>query len=130
MKIMAKAKLISDSIAGGDGALANRIQEQAVAAILEGRNGGHAWETYMRNFCSNNAQLRRLKGQDDFINHKYGKLILAYFPGDGNCGGGTTTRVGRNMIDLMKSLLDDVDSTTEPEFADQFKEKLLEFRAF
>lgn len=122
MKIMKKAKYISDAIAGGDGKLAERIQSQAVAAILGGRTSS-AWEAYMKNFCSNASQLTRLKGDDDILSLKYGPLVLAYFAGDGNCGGGTTTRIGREMIPKMKELVEgDLSTDTEPEFKDEFHE--------
>lgn len=115
MKIMKKIQALSDSVSAGNVSLGERIQREAVAAILGGK-GSPAWETYMRNFHSNTDQLERLLGNDtQFMNSTWGKLTLAYIAGDGTCGGGTTIGTGRNMPKAMKDHVDNgVSSDVDP----------------
>jgi hypothetical protein len=96
---------------------ADRLQRESTAAVLGGI-GSPAWETFMRNFHSNDDQLQRLLGNDDFINtHDYGETILAYLAGDGTCGGGTKfSGVLDEMPGNWRVDLDaDLKSATEPE---------------
>jgi len=95
----------------------SRLQQESTAAVLGGV-GSAAWETFMRNFHSNNEQLQRLLGNDDFIrNHQYGETILAYLASDGTCGGGTKfsgvldEMPGQWRIDLDA----DLDFATDPD---------------
>ncbi len=94
----------------GGKAFARQLQLQAVDAIAAGlpplSGPLSAWEAYMSNFASNEDQLKRLKGQDSFIDNVWGKEALCYMVANSTCTMGTTTDTGRLFDDDMRDALD------------------------
>jgi hypothetical protein len=109
MKITERIQLHRDAIIANPGGSTDRmIQDQSVAAIINGK-ASVAWHDYMSNFSSNDPQLQRLLGNDQaFMNHStgWGPIILAYIVSGGVCGGGTGLSLPADMSTPFKQLLD------------------------
>lgn len=113
MKIMRLIKAYADFIETPAGrTTAKRLQRESVAAVLGGKSDP-AWETYMKNFHSNSAQLQRLLGNEgtdkgEFMNpDSYGPTILVYVGMGGTCGTGTTMKSVIDMEVGLQQFLDD-----------------------
>lgn len=118
MKISDKIDRIHEFVSTPAGAGKGiELQEQASQAIKDGIES-EAWRVFMNNFASNPAQLRRLRGQDDFINKPWGLISLAYLPANAMCGTSTTANTKRNMPPQFIEALDGdgLDSSDEGVF--------------
>ncbi len=110
-KIDAIHAFVSTPAGAGKGA---EMQLQATDAVLNGIDSPQ-WNTYMKNFASNPAQLQRLIGQDQFRETTWGELVLAYVAANSCCGTGTTCDTGRNIATVLRDSLDDgLSPTTQP----------------
>lgn len=117
-KIVEKLKDIESDIKAGNEGLAQRLQSEAVEAILGGL-ASEAWKKYMCNLASNPVQLQRLIGNDvNFMQEEqnpYGRETLAYIVGNSTCGVSTDTGTSRNIKAAQLSDLDrDLDDTVRP----------------
>ena len=106
MKIADKINRIHEFVSTPAGAGKGiEIQGQASEAIKGGITSD-AWKVFMSNFASNPAQLKRLLGQDSFIEKPWGLITLAYLPANAMCGTSTTANTGRNVPPPMMDALD------------------------
>jgi hypothetical protein len=80
------------------GQVAEKLQDEAIAAILGGL-GSEAWTTYMKNFADTPEQLARLTAQDTAANDDYMKKALAYLVSNAVCGIDTVTRLKDKLED-------------------------------
>lgn len=85
---------------------AKDLKDLAGKAIRNGMQS-RDWETFMKEFASNEQELKRLIGEDQAFNQtQWGLDSLAYIPANSTCDVATTTRTVANMSDEMKENLD------------------------
>src|SRR5215831_16158431 len=96
MTILDKIKTkIDEEAADSTGLAADKLQDEAVEAVLGGL-GSEAWKIYMKNFADSPAQLARLTAEDpeDPATHDpYIRKALAYLVSNAICGLDTVTRL-------------------------------------
>lgn len=116
MKILDRAKaiqqlLIKDKEAT-QGLLGFPLQGAAIAAALGGIKS-EAWRKYMTIHASNEAQLKRLTGEDDLSVSSYVRESSAYMVANATCGGLTP----EGLTQFIDPRIDDgLDHTTDPNF--------------
>lgn len=103
MSIRSNIETVMSAIAGGNTALGDQVQEEAVAAI-KGGQGSPEWETYMTRFSQSSAQLARLLATDDTFADSGMDLARTTLVGNGTCGATTT---GFALIDGVDDKLDE-----------------------
>lgn len=103
MSIRSNIESIMAEIAGGETALGDAIQEEAVAAIKDGQ-GSAAWETYMTRFSQSSEQLARLLGTDSTASDFSMDVARTTLVGNGTCGATTT---GFHLLDGIDDKLDE-----------------------
>ena len=92
---------IGEEKADSTGQVADKLQDEAVEAILGGITSD-AWETYMRNFADSPEQLARLTAkdpEDPATNDPYMRKALAYLVSNAVCGLDTVTRLKDKLQD-------------------------------
>ena len=89
---------IAEEEADSTGRVADKLQDEAVEAILWGI-GTPQWETYMKNFADTPAQLARLTGNDATKDDPYMRKAIVYLVSNAVCGGVTVTRLKQRLED-------------------------------
>jgi hypothetical protein len=99
MTILDKIKnKIAEEAADTTGQVADRLQDEAIEAVLGGINSD-AWKTYMNNFADSPEQLRRLTAKDATADDPYVRKALAYLVSNAVCGITTITRLKDRLED-------------------------------
>lgn len=111
MSIVAKLEEVGDFIRSNkdNDEGKNRAEQLKNLAGEAIRNGmkSRAWEIYMREFASNEKELKRLIGEDEAFNKtEWGLDSLAYIAANSTCDVQTTTRTAANMDKDMQNNLD------------------------
>ncbi len=106
MTILENMREVHLQIKDGDVGLGNTLQSLSCVAIEKGM-GSQEWSDYMEHFSNNDpAKLAILTGQDaNFNAQTWGKRTLVYAVAGGCCGITTTSKVTRDMMPEMRSLL-------------------------
>lgn len=108
MRIRQRITRVRQEILDGNTTLGNDIAQDAISAMFKGI-GSPEWETFMRRFSTNTAELNRLCGREaSFNNSRWGLACLAYIAGNGVCTALTATETGteRGMTPPMLVNLD------------------------
>lgn len=99
MTILDKIKnKIEEEAADPTGQVADRLQDEAIEALLFGL-GTDAWTTYMNNFADSPEQLKRLTAKDATATDPYMRKALAYLVSNAVCGVTTITRLKDRLED-------------------------------